>query len=1043
MAPPRKSNRLPRRATPTARGPWRRRGLIAAPILLTLYALSGFFAVPWALQRWAVPAVNDQLNGTLAVRTFRCNPFALSLTIEGLEIADHAGTRVLGLERFYGNLQASSLVRRGVVLRALEVDQPFVQAELLEDGQINLALLAKAADPSDPEPETPDVSTPPQDGPPPWPRVRVGRVAVTDAQLVFVDHMIAADTFRFAIHPLTFEIPELDTLADHENPHILRAQADGGAEFGWQGTVFMNPLTSEGQFTLKGVDLARFQPYVGRFSALHLTQGVLSLDVGYALAPAAAQPRMSMNLRSFAVDGLRIEQDDAPVVDGLNLALAGLSIDAVARTARLDQVTTSDATLRVVREADGGLQLARAVNDQAFAAPPPAPATSTPDTASDSVPAPVPAPAPDATPDAEAPLAPWTPVVQGIDRIVNDLLQEWDIQVTALAVERYALQLTDASTPTAADIRLRDIGLTAGPARSTEGYDVPFAFAMTQATADGSSFSPGPGTLQVTGRLGLEALTADIDTTLAGLDLTPASPYLTLAMPSASLPSGRIGLRGNTTVDAGDGLRGATFTGEFDLDALQIDGPIDASPLLAYDTLAVRGIAFDHAAGTLNIATLEGDGLSSAVAIDLSPSDSPGDNPTDDGPNTDADVEADTTADTGDYQPLAVDLPYRVKIGRLHQTRIDGLAVVDGIQPPLRFASTHGELTINDLELGSDASSPAALSFATALQDTGHFTLNGSIAPNLQDLNNSQAQLDYQLTKLPLAGFSGFTARYLGRELTSGDLTLGNAVALGDAKFDTVIPLTIENFAFGAKVDSPDAVKLPLDLAVAILKDSKGNIKPPDVPVAGPLNDPSVSVGQLAWYAVTNLIKSIVAAPFNLLGSALGGGDDAQGDGGAPSIAFAPGQAQLPADAAATIQTLVQALNDRPALGLRLVAHAAPTGVDEDALRHAIMRRQLQEIDGGTWPDDARYAQALAQWYAQNHANDAPFDQKVAWALSQVDADPQAVQALSAQRVDAVRTALVAAGLDAARLMADPHAPPQDPSEAATGAQVHFEAAVP
>ena len=635
-------------------------------------------------------------------------------------------------------------------------------------------------------------------------------------------------------------------------------------------------------------------------------------------------------------------------------------------------------------------------------------------------------------------------MVQGIDRIVNDLLEAWDVEVVALAVERYGLQLTDASTPTAADIRLRDITLTAGPIRSAEGYSVPFAFSLAQTTADGASFAPGPGTLETTGRLGLEALTADIDTTIAGLDLTPASPYITQAMASASLPSGRIGLRGKATVDAADGLRQATFTGEFDLDELRVDGPLDQAPLLAYETLAVRGIAFDHAAGTLDIATLEGAGLSGAVAIDLGPGDSPEDDTEVEGESDSGDATPeDTAAETGDYQPLAVDLPYRVKIGRLHQTRIGGLAVVEGIQPPTRFASTDGELTITDLDLGSDAPSPAQLSFATALQDTGRFTLSGSLAPNLADLNNSQAQLDYQLTKLPIQAFSGFTARYVGRELDSGDLTLGNSVALGDFKFDTVVPLTIENFALGQKVDSPDAVKLPLDLAVAILKDSKGNIKPPDVPVAGPLNDPSVSVGKLAWYAVSSLIKSIVAAPFNLLGSALGGGDDAQGGGGAPAIAFAPGDTELPVEAAATIQNLVGALNDRPALGLRLVAQAAPAGVDEDALRHAIMRRRLQEIDGGTWPDDTRYAQALAQWYAQNHTDDAPFDQKVAWALSQVDTDPQTLAVLSARRIDAVHTALVTAGLDPERLTAEPLAPPQAPPDGAEGPAVLFEAAVP
>lgn len=1083
MAPPRKTPRFPGRPAAPAPRRWRRRLLIAAPILLALYALGGFFVVPWALQRWAVPAANDQLNGTLTVDTFRCNPFALSLTLEGVAVQDASGARVLGIGRFYGNLQASSLIRRGWVFRAVEVDRPFVQAELLEGGAINLAGLAKAADPGAPEPEAAAPTT--ADGPPQWPRVRVGRVAVTDAQLVFVDRMIAEDTFRFEIHPLTFEIPKLDTRADHENPHRLHAVADGGAEFDWEGTVFMNPLTSDGRLTVRGVDLSLFQPYVGRFSALYLNQGTLGLDLSYGMAPAAAPARVGLELKSFAVDGLRVEQDGVAVVEGLNLAVAGLSVDAVARTARLERVATGDATLRVVREADGGLTLARAVKADAFGPPTTTPAD----------PAPAAAPALTSAPGEPAAPAPWTPVVAGIDRVVNDLLQDWDVQVESVAVERYAVRLADASTPTPADVRLQDVTLTAGPIRSAEGYDVPFTLSLAQATPDGGSFDPGPGTLEASGRVGLQNLTAEIETVVAGLDLTPAGPYVARAVPRATLPSGRIGLRGKATVDAGGdpeqtpgGLRSATFNGEFDLDALRVDGAVAEAPLLSYETLAVRGIAFDHAAGTLDIATLEGDGLTGAVAFDLGGGDAEADSGADDaaaGAVEAADsAETDAANNPDAYQPLALDLPYRVRVGRLHQTGMDALVLVDGVDPPLRFASTDGELTVKELDLGPDAPAPAALAFKTRLQDSGRFTLSGTLAPDVADLNNSRAQLDYQLDNLPLAPFSGFSARYVGRKLASGNLSLGNAVTVGDFKFDTVVPLKIENFELGEKVNSPDAVKLPLDLAVAILKDSKGNIKPPDVPVAGPLDDPSVSVGKLIWYAVGNLIKSIVAAPFNLLGGALAGGDGAGGasGGGMPAVAFAPGSTQPGPDAAEPIEKLAAALADRPALGLQLVAVPAPAGVDETALRRNALRAQIATRDGGAPPNDARYAQAIAAWYAETHPDADPgagpaaparpegwsaqdpfptpqsapgaaaasppaFEAMEAWALDRVDLDRQAVVDLSAQRIEAVRAALIAAGLDASRLITD--AVDQGgggtsvETDGIAGPAVRFEAAVP
>ena len=175
----------------------------------------------------------------------------------------------------------------------------------------------------------------------------------------------------------------------------------------------------------------------------------------------------------------------------------------------------------------------------------------------------------------------------------------------------------------------------------------------------------------------------------------------------------------------------------------------------------------------------------------------------------------------------------------------------------------------------------------------------------------------------------------------------------------------------GDKVKSPDAVNLPLDLVIAILKDSKGNIKPPDVPVAGPLNDPSVSIGKLIWYAISSLIKSIVAAPFNLLGGALGGGDGDGGGGGMPAITFASGATQLSPEGTQQITKLATTLVDRPALGLRLVGVPAPSGADEAALGRLVLRERLAAEDGGVPPTDARYAKAIAAWYAEAHPADA------------------------------------------------------------------------
>jgi hypothetical protein len=62
-------------------------------------------------------------------------------------------------------------------------------------------------------------------------------------------------------------------------------------------------------------------------------------------------------------------------------------------------------------------------------------------------------------------------------------------------------------------------------------------------------------------------------------------------------------------------------------------------------------------------------------------------------------------------------------------------------------------------------------------------------------------------------------------------------------------------------------------LAVALLKDRKGQIKL-DLPVTGSLDDPQFSVWRIVLKIIVNLLAKAATAPFALIGSMFGGGED-------------------------------------------------------------------------------------------------------------------------------------------------------------------------
>jgi hypothetical protein len=77
--------------------------------------------------------------------------------------------------------------------------------------------------------------------------------------------------------------------------------------------------------------------------------------------------------------------------------------------------------------------------------------------------------------------------------------------------------------------------------------------------------------------------------------------------------------------------------------------------------------------------------------------------------------------------------------------------------------------------------------------------------------------------------------------------------------------IRIDQLTFGDKVDSPTATKLPVQLAVALLKDRNGQINI-DLPISGTLSDPQFSVGGLIFHVFVNLITKAVTSPFALIG---------------------------------------------------------------------------------------------------------------------------------------------------------------------------------
>lgn len=190
----------------------------------------------------------------------------------------------------------------------------------------------------------------------------------------------------------------------------------------------------------------------------------------------------------------------------------------------------------------------------------------------------------------------------------------------------------------------------------------------------------------------------------------------------------------------------------------------------------------------------------------------------------------------------------------------------------------------------------------------------------------------------PLSPYAG---KYAGYALDKGKLSLFLTYRLAENRLEAENRIFLDQLTFGEKVESPSATKLPVLLAVALLKNRRGEIDI-NLPISGSLDDPEFSVGGIIVQVIINLIAKAVTAPFALLGSMFGGGEELS------HAEFAVGRASLSDTTLKKLDALAKALEDRPALKLEITGRVDPEadreGLRLAALEHKVKAQKLAQL---------------------------------------------------------------------------------------------------
>ncbi len=226
---------------------------------------------------------------------------------------------------------------------------------------------------------------------------------------------------------------------------------------------------------------------------------------------------------------------------------------------------------------------------------------------------------------------------------------------------------------------------------------------------------------------------------------------------------------------------------------------------------------------------------------------------------------------------------------------------------------------------------PGKIDIHGKVAKTAPLEIRGTINPFSSELS---LDLIAHAENIDLPPFSPYSGKYVGYEIEKGKLSADVNYQIEKGVLTADNKIFLDQFTLGDKVDSENAMSLPLDLAITLLKNRRGEINI-RLPLKGSIDDPQFNLGDIIFNAFVNLITKAITSPFTLLGSAFEGGEELS------EIFFTPGFADIDEDAAQRLQALAQILIDRPSLNLEISGHFDPSE-DFEGLKLATLHDKVK-----------------------------------------------------------------------------------------------------
>ncbi|PAK11351.1 DUF748 domain-containing protein [Burkholderia ubonensis] len=730
-----------------------------------------------------------------------------------------------------------------------------------------------------------------------------------DGGTINLDDRVPATPTTLSLTKLAATLDGFTLQGNTPAKYTLSTSLSRGGDVKAEGAFSVAAKRADAKLTVDALALPALQPYLGEATRARVLDGTLGATLNakadWGKTPLDAQVADS----EVSLKSLKVATPDAktPAIVLPDASAKIAKVDLATRTAQIASVDASGLALDVTRLKDGTIDLAALASAEQKALP-----------------------------------------ARTVARKAEAAAPSWHYRIDALNVKDAAANYTDLSTPRPVKLAIKPLALSVQKISDDLTKPLPVELKATLNRK---------GSLNVSGDVTAQPLKLGLKIDGNRLDAAAFEPYFGSAL-NATVASALLNANGNLAFAQANGATRASYRGDAALVDVRMLDKATSDPFAGWRSLALSNLkaTYDEKGTDVDAARVTFSNFYGRVLLDAQ------------GRLNLKDIVA---KESGPAQSLTRDTskgePAPAAASAAVAQQASASTVVKAAPPPQNPVRVHfGEFVLQNGRVnytdnfikpnytanlvaikgtigafGTDSTTSAPVDVAANLAGNGPITIKGTVNPLIAKpaLDLTATAHDIELTNL-----TPYSAKYAGYPITKGKLNVDLHYQLANDQLSANNHIFIDQLTFGDHVENDTATKLPVKLAISLLKNSRGEIDV-SLPVSGSLSNPEFSVGGLIWRAVLNLIAKAVTSPFTLLAHAFGGGGEELG-----YVEFAPGSDELADAQQKKLDTVVKMLNEKASIRLDLIGRVDPDkdtpGLRETYVDRLVRQQKLKDVVG-------------------------------------------------------------------------------------------------